>query len=228
MDNDLPKAINVIPLIGKNPQLLAVGDSVFQKGCRKTEVFEMHEQKSLVLNSNVVVPESSLLQRERKDRYGGVLGLDDSELADPVELERQVLRQEFAPVLALPVMGVRRALDFDQDGCIDFGVGGTVKFNRTMPIFNKARYMADKVKEKIKDLVIRFSIVNAGINGKDKYRVLKQVNKGIIAPEHINNASMKALSRLFLRIQRLRQKLSQLREAGMKRQQQRTASRKRW
>jgi len=31
-----------------------------------------------------------------------------------------------------------------------------------------------------------------------------------------------------LRIQRLRQKLSQLREAGMKRQQQRTASRKRW
>jgi hypothetical protein len=188
----------------------------------------MYEQKSLVLDRNVVVPESSLLRRERKDRYGCVLGLDDSELADPVELERQVLRQEFAPVLALPAMGVRRSLDFDQEGCIDFGVCGTVKFNRTMPIFDKARYMADKVKEKIKDLVIRFSIVNAGINGKDKYRVLKQVNKGIIAPEHINNTSMKSLARLFLRIQRLRRKLSQLCEAGLKRQQQRAASRKRW
>jgi hypothetical protein len=47
----------------------------------------MYEQKRLVLDKNVVVAESSLLRRERKDRYGSVPGLDDSELADPGELD---------------------------------------------------------------------------------------------------------------------------------------------
>lgn len=65
----------------------------------------MYEQAKLALCGDVVVAESALLRRERRDRYGSVPGLDDSELADPNELERQVLRQEFAPVLALPVSG---------------------------------------------------------------------------------------------------------------------------
>ena len=48
------------------------------------------------------VPVSALLHEERRNRYGSVPGLDDEELADPAELERQVYLQEFGPVLALP------------------------------------------------------------------------------------------------------------------------------
>ena len=43
----------------------------------------MYEQKRGALDKDVVVPDSALLQRERKDRYGRVDGLDNSELADP-------------------------------------------------------------------------------------------------------------------------------------------------
>jgi len=37
------------------------------------------------------VPVSALLSVERKNRYGSVPGLDDEELADPAELEREVV-----------------------------------------------------------------------------------------------------------------------------------------
>ena len=51
------------------------------------------------------VPVSPLLSEDRKNRYGSVPGLDDEELAEPWELERQVTLQEWGPVLALPVRG---------------------------------------------------------------------------------------------------------------------------
>ena len=62
----------------------------------------MNNETAYTVYEGIVVPESALLQREHCNRYGSVPGLDDSELADPDELERQVLKQEFAPVLALP------------------------------------------------------------------------------------------------------------------------------
>jgi len=43
-----------------------------------------------------------LVKREQANRYGSVEGLDDEELADPEELERQVFAEEWAPILALP------------------------------------------------------------------------------------------------------------------------------
>jgi len=49
------------------------------------------------------VPVSPLLSEERRNRYGSVPGLDDEELAEPWELERQAMLQEWGPVLALPV-----------------------------------------------------------------------------------------------------------------------------
>ena len=38
------------------------------------------------------VPVSALLHEARRNRYGSVPGLDDEELADPEELERQTYR----------------------------------------------------------------------------------------------------------------------------------------
>jgi len=59
-----------------------------------------------------------LLRRCKGNRYGSVPGLDDSELADPDELERQVLMQEFGPVLALPIKASRSVIrpEIDENG----------------------------------------------------------------------------------------------------------------
>jgi hypothetical protein len=174
-------------------------------------------------NKSTVEPKRVLLQREHKDKYGSVPGLHDDELLGPVELERMVSKQEWGPILALPVLGRKGWKPFcvDQTGGVDFGAFDTVDFSRTMPTFDKARYKADKVKEKIKDLTILFSIVNARIHRRDKYRILTQVNKGVIELKHITNPDMESLARLFLRIQRMRQEYTQLLEASMKRQLQR-------
>ena len=90
----------------------------------------MYEQAKMVLYEDVVVAESGLLKRVRKDRYGSVAGLDDSELANPDELERQVYREELAPILALPVQGNRCSLRpaIDEDGSLCWGAFGTVDF----------------------------------------------------------------------------------------------------
>ena len=92
----------------------------------------MREQTNLVLYEDVVVAESPLLKREHKNKFGGVEGLDDCELANPDELERMVYRQELAPVLALPASGNRCSLRpaVDEDDRLDWGAFGTVDFER--------------------------------------------------------------------------------------------------
>ncbi len=175
----------------------------------------MYEQTNLVLCGDVVVAESVLLKRERKDRYGGVPGLDESELANPDELERQVYREELAPILALPVQGNRSSIRpaIDEDGSLDWGAFGTVDFEKMYP-FNKVLYKADKLREQLKNVLIMFSIVNERLKPWAKYMVLKYLKMGIIELEHIVDNDMRALGRLHLRIWRLRKQIAELRQAG--------------
>lgn len=171
----------------------------------------MNSESSFVVCQGVEVPESVLLRREQGNKYGSVLGLDDSELADPDELERQVLMQEFGPVLALPVKG-RSAIrpDMDESGNVDWGAFGTIDFDRYRGGFDKVRYKADKLREQMNDLLIMVSIVKERLPGKAKYLVLKYLKMGIIGLEHIINADMLALARLFFRVERLRGDIRQL------------------
>ncbi|MBL7184991.1 MAG: hypothetical protein ISS70_01585 [Phycisphaerae bacterium] len=181
----------------------------------------MYEQERLVSCGDVVIAESALLRRERKNRYGSVPGLDDSELAGPDELERQVLRQEFAPVLALPVSGGRCSMrpNIEQDGSVDWGAFGTVDFDRCSGGFDKVRYKADKVREQLKNLLILLGIVNERIKTRAKYLVLKYLRMGIIELEHIENNDMRALARLYLRARRMRTEIAELWEASERRRQ---------
>jgi len=162
------------------------------------------------------VPVSSLLSVDRVNRCGSVPGLDDSELADPDELERQVMMDEWAPVLALPVRGrkgwVRAAVD--ESGGVDFGAFGTVDFQRTMPEFDKVRCKADKLREQLKDLTIRMGLVKERLHGKPKYMVLKYLKMGIIELEHINGFDMLCLARLYLRARRLRDEIWRLEQVS--------------
>ena len=49
------------------------------------------------------LPTSAALDPVRPSPYGSIPGLDDSELADPDELEHQAMIAEWGPILALPM-----------------------------------------------------------------------------------------------------------------------------
>jgi hypothetical protein len=162
------------------------------------------------------VPVSALLHAERQNRYGSVPGLDDDELAEPAELERQVVLQEWGPILALPVRyeprGVRPAID--EEGRVDWGAFGTVDFSRVRPDFDKARYKADKLREELRNVLIMFSIVKERLPGKAKYLVLKYLRMGVIDEEDIVSWDMWALAELDRRARYLQQRIDELREVS--------------
>jgi len=162
----------------------------------------------------VEVAECCLLQPLRSSNYGSVEGLDDEELADPDELERQVMLQEWGPIMALPVKTRRGWIQpaVDESGGVDFGAFGTVDFARTMPEFDKARYKAEKVGERLRDKLIMLSIVDHRLPGNAKHLVLKYLRLGIIDIGHIVNDDMLALAKLFLETRRLQEEMLQLRE----------------
>ena len=62
----------------------------------------MKQETKFETYDGVEVAESPLLRAERGNPYGSVPGLDDEELLNPAEIERLVIKQEFAPILALP------------------------------------------------------------------------------------------------------------------------------
>jgi hypothetical protein len=178
-------------------------------------------ETNLIIDEGVVVPASALLSRGQSNRYGSVPGLDDGELADPDELERQLWQQEFGPVLALPAKAGRGGVrpEIDESGHVDWGAFGTVDFDRYRGGFDKARYKADKIREQLKDVLILFGIVNDRIASRAKYLVLKYLQMGIIELRHIVNPDMTALARLYIRAQRLRQEIHRLWETSERRRQ---------
>ena len=172
------------------------------------------------------VPVSPLLSEERKNRYGSVPGLDDEELADPYELERQLMLEEWGPVLSLRVRGSKSHFrpHMDESFGVDFGAFGTVDFSRTMPEFDKRLYAAGKLQEQLNDTLIQFAMVRDRLP-LAKYKVLKLVERDVIELEHIANADMQALALYHLRILRLQKRIARLRQLSWEK---REAKRERW
>ena len=183
------------------------------------EVFEMNTEQ------DIEAPASALLQVERQDTYGHVPGLDDDELVDAHELEGQVFRQEFGPVLSLPVKKRRTWIEpaVDECGRLDCGAFGTVDFDRYSRGFDKAQYKADKLKEKLKDALIMLGIVRERLPGRARYLVLKRLQQGVIRMEDIVNEDMRAIAKWHLRAERLRQQIRELEEAANRRRERRQA-----
>jgi hypothetical protein len=151
---------------------------------------------------------------ERPTGYGSVPGLEEEELADPEELERQVFIQEWGPILALPVMGRRGGFHpvRDESGHLDWGAYGTVDFERLYGSFDKALYKADKLREELRSVLIRLSMIEERLPGNAKYQVLKYLDMGIIDFDHIVNEDMQAFARRRLQAKRLQQEIRDLRE----------------
>ena len=164
------------------------------------------------------VPVSAVLLPLKPKRYGSVPGLEDDELADPYELERAVMLQEWGPILALPVKSRKGWIqpNIDEDGSVDFGAFGTVDFDRRVPEFDKARYKADKIREYLSDLAITVRIVSERMPGSAKGHVLRYLRKGIIGMEHIANEDMRAFAQLCLRVSNLHRQIVELEKASHK------------
>ena len=179
------------------------------------------DQEKFIVYEGVEVPESPLLKVERKKKYGSVSGLDDEELADPDELERQFLRQEFAPVLALPVKTRQGWIrpNVDEDGRIDWGAFATVDFDRYRPEFDKARYKADKLREQWADTILMLEMIRQRVPSKPAALILKYLRMGIIELEHILDFEMWSLARYYLRARRFQQEIAELEEASQRRRQ---------
>ncbi len=64
-----------------------------------------------------------------------------------------------------------------------------------------------------------FSIVNERVKTRAKYLVLKYVKMGTIGLEHVVDYDMRALARLYLRIQRMRKEITLLQETSERRRQ---------
>ena len=163
----------------------------------------------------VVVAEPAWIKPVHKDKYGGVTELDEEELADPEELERQINREVWGPVLMLPkpkLSGHNPGWDWSVD--VDFSAFASVDFDRTQPQFDKLRYKADKLNEEVKDLIIRFEVIKERIPGRAKYAVLRRVESGVLDIGDIPNCEMYFLAELYMRIRRMQKEVERLREAS--------------
>ena len=172
----------------------------------------MNEQETY---QSILVPAPILLKRVKKSVYGTIPDLNEDELADPDELEQQVLTEEYGPILLLPIKA-KKQWKPDTDS-LEYSAFNTVDFSRTMPAFNISLYKADKLKEQLGDILILFSIVNERITTKAKYLILKYLRMGIIELEHIVDADMLALARLYLRARRMQNEIADLKESACKR-----------
>jgi hypothetical protein len=175
----------------------------------------MNEQTSFGICDGVVVPESPLLRTQKTNRYGSVEGLPDEELADPAELERLYLIQEFAPVLALPEKKARKSWirpNIDEDGKIELGAFGTVDFDKYKPKFDKMLCKADWLREEVANQCLMMETISARIKTLAKYKVIEYVKNGILDIGDIVDFDMYCLAERYMRTRRLIREIAELRK----------------
>lgn len=174
-----------------------------------------------VEGERIEVPGSAVITIRRSRGWGSVPGLEDDELLDEQELERWLEQQDWGPVLALPVKKRSSTLkpSIDEGGRVDWGAFGTVDFERMYGSFDKARYKADILREKLKDVLITLDIVRRRLPPAG-YLVLKLVQMGIISSDHVTSDDVQAALRLRRKAQQLRDEIADLRAFRARRDEQ--------
>jgi hypothetical protein len=172
----------------------------------------------------VEVAESPLLRRERSNPYGSVPGLDAEELADPDELERQFLIEEFAPILALPQKTRKGWIrpNIDEDGKVDWGAFATVDFDRYRPEFDKRGYKADRLKEELANQCLMMETISARLKTKAKYLVIKYVSMGILDLGEVIDFDMYCLAERYLQAKRLQRQIIELEKKSWEKREEKT------
>jgi hypothetical protein len=99
---------------------------------------------------------------ERQHKYGNVPGMNNDELADPVELERLSAWQMWGPVLALRPQWSKARIAYcnDGSGAIDWGAVGTITCHRV----ESDRPDAARANRQILELVRPNGVIRAPVN----------------------------------------------------------------
>jgi len=166
----------------------------------------------------VEIPASAVLKRQRRSRYGSIADLDSSELIEPAEIERIYLKNEFAPILALPVKTSKGWVrpNVDEDGTVEMGAFGTVDFDRYVN-FDKARYKVEKLKEELSHERLMIELISGQIKTMAKYKIIKYVSAGILDVEDISDVTMYCMAKRYLRMRRLQREIAEIVERSSKR-----------
>jgi hypothetical protein len=154
------------------------------------------------------------------ERYGVIEGFDENDYASPKELERIYYEQLWGPVLMLPEQKKSDNAAWKCYGDLDYNAFASVDFDRMRPEFNKIKYKADKLQERLKDLMIMIRIKLESIDDNRKYKVLRLVGKGHLEPDDIRHGDMWQLGLLYRRAVNIKKEIGRLREASFKRKQQ--------
>lgn len=159
------------------------------------------------------IPTAAVIEVQRQRGYGSVPGLDDEELADEHELERQVLIAEWGPIVALPWEPRQTAIrpTVDEFGQLDFGAFGTVDFDRLRPPFSKARYKADRLQVELRNALIMMSVVQERLSPQERFEVIEAIRGGVDDPDHFDGDKWFYANR-YLHARRLRRQIRELRE----------------
>lgn len=163
-------------------------------------------------SDGVEIAESPLLRVERDKGYGSVPGLDDEELADSAELERQVVLAEWGPILALPFKaygGIRPVID--EFGHMDFGAFGTWDFERLHGAFDKARYKAAKLRERRMHDRIMLDMVRERVSPELRGLVRSLAMNPVVELEHIIDPNARAYAKWLRRIRCLAAQIREIR-----------------
>lgn len=172
----------------------------------------MQQEPEINTYDGVIVPAPVPVKLVRKNKYGHVPGLPDSELADPAELERWVMIQEWGPILALPKPQPNGFIrpEVDEFGDLDWGAFGTVDFDRARPRFNAARYKADKLKEELRNTMIMFGIIQGRLSAESRLEVVERIRGGEELDAFIDENEW-AYAKWYLRARGIRRQICELR-----------------
>ena len=158
--------------------------------------------------NGVLVPSPASLKIERKNKYGSVEGLDDSEVIDPMELERQVILNEFKSIFFIPLQrqneGIRNVMWNSED------------FLKSVldPICIKKPQIEKSNLDKLRDK-LRFTsnMINNMYNtqpDRKKRITLKYLLMGWISPKDIIDRNLKTCAEWCLRSIQLQKEIKQL------------------
>ena len=153
------------------------------------------------------------------NRYGVVPGLEEDELASPAELERAYYQELWGPVLLIPCKKSYSPA-WDINGSSDYNAFASVDFDRMRPVFDKARYVRDKLWEEVKDLMIKMKILSERIQDVRKYKVLRLVGKRVIDADDIQDWDMWQLAVMYKRALKIRENIDRLKEQSEKQQEE--------
>jgi len=166
------------------------------------------------------VPLWAVLAKKRSNKYGGVPDLPDEELADPEELERQVHREEFGPVLLLP--GGPGEPEFfpgvDEQGDVDWGAFGTVDFDRMRPKKSETRHRLAELGARLKDTIIIMQVMEHRLPRFTRGQVLWHVKRGVLDIGDIADMDLYQFVVLGRRADRLRAEIAELQERSRERE----------